>query len=182
MAKIEVDQSGKVEQTHFDTRIGAVKLRTSSVVIIDRRLKRELLSEVIPVRRKFKVLGLFASCAFLAVKPLLAEGDVVVIDNEYPNQMKRVIRALSLLVKAYGLPGPEQIIVASHCEVERAHLISRAPHLADHTLVVKTDNAYILTSLYRQVLDFIEEGGFIQTPASLSSPEAGPALAGAVHR
>ena len=155
MARIEVDQSGKIEQTHFDTRIGAVRLRSSSVVIIDRRLKRELLSEVIPVRRKFKVLSLFTSGVFLAIKPLLAEGDIIVIDNEYLDQMRRVVRALRLLIGTSGLPEPEQIVVTSHYEVERAHLISKAPHVADYKLAVGINNARILTDVYYQVLDII---------------------------
>ena len=155
MARIEIDQSGKIEQTHFDTRIGAVRLERSSVVIIDRRLKRELLSEVLPVRRKFKVLSLFTSGVFLAIKPLLAVGDIIAIDNEYPNQMKRVIRALSTLIRIHELPEPEQIIVVSHYEVERAHLLSRAPYLADYKLVVKPNNAHILIDLYYRVLRLI---------------------------
>jgi len=156
MARIEIDQSGKIEQTHFDTRIGAVKLERSSVVIIDRRLKRELLSEVLPVRRKFKVLSLFTSGVFLAIKPLLAAGDIIAIDNEYPNQMKRVIRALNILIRIHELPEPEQIIVASHYEVERAHLLSRAPYLADYKLVMRSSNAHILVSLYYHVLRLIK--------------------------
>jgi len=155
MTRIEVDQSGKVEQTQFDTRIGAVRLQLSSAVIIDRRLKRKLLSEVIPVRRKFKVLSIFASGVFLTIKPLLDEGDIITIDNEYPNQMKHVIRALHLLIRASGLPEPEQIVVASHYEVERAHLISRAPHIADYKLAIGISNARVLTDLYYQVLDII---------------------------
>ncbi|RLF17760.1 MAG: hypothetical protein DRN06_03180 [Thermoprotei archaeon] len=148
-------KAAKIEQTRFDTRIGAVRLEASSVVIIDRRLKRELLSEVIPVRRKFKVLSLFTSGVFLAIKPLLTEGDMIAMDNEYPNQMKHVIRALHSLIGAYGLPEPEQIVVASHYGVERAHLISRTLHIADYKLLVRADNAHILADLYRRVLRII---------------------------
>ena len=129
MARIEVDQSGKVEQTQFDTRIGAVRLRSSSAVIIDRRLKRRLLSEVIPVRRKFKVLSIFASGVFLTIKPLLDEGDIITIDNEYPNQMKHVIRAL--------------------------HLLIRASRARTNSSGISLGNARVLTDLYYQVLNII---------------------------
>ena len=50
---------------------------------------------------------------------------------------------------------PEQIVVASHYEVERAHLISRAPHIADYKLAIGISNARVLTDLYYQVLNII---------------------------
>ena len=49
--EIYVNQSGKVEQTNFDTKIAAVRGDESFCLIIDKNLKQKLLSKY---KSKFK--------------------------------------------------------------------------------------------------------------------------------
>jgi len=157
MTKIEVDQSGKIEQKQYDTRIGAAKNKMYSIVIIDKRLKRGLLSRHKQLKRKFRVLSLFTASTFLAIRPLLSEGDTILLDDEYPNQMKLVIRLLNTLIKIHNLPKPDQIIVASHNEVKRAHLVSRKPNLANYKLMININKSTTLAELYEQTLKLLRK-------------------------
>ena len=91
--EIYVNQSGKIEQTNFDTRVAAVKGDESFCLIIDKNLKRGLISKY---KSKFKssknlIIRLFAIGAYLSIKGIYRNGDVVIIDNEYPSHGRRII-------------------------------------------------------------------------------------------
>ena len=99
--EIYVNQSGKIEQTNFDTKIAAVRGDKSFCLIIDKDLKRRLLSKY---KSKFKssknlIIRLFAIGAYLAIKELYMGGDVVIVDDEYPSHGRRIIAMIESRLK-----------------------------------------------------------------------------------
>ena len=150
-ALIQVDQSGKVEQKEYDTVVAAVRNGVGSVVVLDRRVKRRILSERIQLKRKRKVLKLFAASVFLAVKPLLTERDMIAIDVEYPRQMGHVARLLKRMIVMNQLPIPESIETYSHGNLLRAHALARRPSQANYLIKIDERNEDILFKLYKAV-------------------------------
>jgi hypothetical protein len=138
--KVIVDQSGKVEQTGYDTVVAAVRGQVSSVIIIDRRVKRSILSWRIRISRKRKVLRTFSSAVLLAIKPILMEDDVIAIDNEYSGQMNYIKNWISRLIRKERIALPEDIITVSGEEISSADIIARRPLSANYILRIDERN------------------------------------------
>jgi ABC-type microcin C transport system permease subunit YejE len=145
--KVIVDQSGKVEQTEYDTVVAAVRGQVSSVIIIDRRVKRSILSWRIRISRKRKVLRTFSSAVLLAIKPILMEDDVIAIDNEYSGQMNYIKNWISRLIRKERIALPEDIITVSGEEISSADIIARRPLSANYILRIDERNKDILLRL-----------------------------------
>lgn len=81
MAHIEVDQSGKIEQTSLDTVV-AFRNTEQFTVLMKKKIKAEILVEY---RKKHKdiVYRLFAILIFICIKNYLGKLKLVMIDNEY---------------------------------------------------------------------------------------------------
>ena len=142
-----MDQSGKVEQTEYDTVVAAVRGQVSSVIIIDRRVKRSILSWRIRISRKRKVLRTFSSAVLLAIKPILMEDDVIAIDNEYSGQMNYIKNWISRLIRKERIALPEDIITVSGEEISSADIIARRPLSANYILRIDERNKDILLRL-----------------------------------
>lgn len=78
---IEVDQSGKIEQTHVDTVI-AFRNGEQYSVLLKKKIKVEILSEY---RKKHKDIHyrLFAILVFYCIRNYLHKMQLIVIDIEY---------------------------------------------------------------------------------------------------
>lgn len=91
----EVDQSGKIEETHRDTIIAASN-STSIALRIKASTKRSL-------QRKFRSIGkprlfvyrTFAACVFLLLKRFRSRVNTIVIDREYPGKEALIADMLS---------------------------------------------------------------------------------------
>ncbi|OGL77797.1 hypothetical protein A3J43_04300 [Candidatus Uhrbacteria bacterium RIFCSPHIGHO2_12_FULL_54_23] len=82
---IEIDQSGKIEDTSHDTVVAFSNDVNHSVVMRARDKRRvEAIFRRMGKRRVF-MYKLFAILVFLLIKPYLARIDVMVIDTEYPD-------------------------------------------------------------------------------------------------
>ncbi|OYT41878.1 hypothetical protein B6U80_00490 [Candidatus Pacearchaeota archaeon ex4484_26] len=79
--RIEVDQSGKIEDLRQDT-IVAFSNETQFSVSLSRNLKRDIFKEF---RKKIKHLKykLFAICIFYTIKDYISDCDLIIIDKEY---------------------------------------------------------------------------------------------------
>ncbi len=81
---IEVDQSGKIEQTHLDTVV-AFRNDEQYSVLLKKKIKAEILIEY---RNKYKDIHyrLFAVLIFYCIKNYLHKIQLIVIDVEYENR------------------------------------------------------------------------------------------------
>ena len=81
---IEVDQSGKIEQTHKDTVL-AFSNEISYAVLIPARVKREAINllRITGKRGKSLYISLFAVALYQLLKGHLDRVDLIAIDMEY---------------------------------------------------------------------------------------------------
>ena len=79
--RIEIDQSGKIEDLRQDTVVGFSN-KTQFSVFLSKELKRKLKKEF---RKKVKqlYLKLFAICIFYSIKGYISKDTLIVIDREY---------------------------------------------------------------------------------------------------
>ncbi len=97
--RIEVDQSGKIEQTNRDTAL-AFSNEISYTVLIPARVKREAISLLRATGRRGKTLyiSLFAAALHQLLKDYLDRVDLIVIDVEYEGNEQDVKLALLNLI------------------------------------------------------------------------------------
>lgn len=130
---IYVNQSWKIEQTSNDTRIAAVKRQDSFVVILDRRLKRQILQDY---RTRFSsdknlFVRMFGAGVFLAVQPLYTEGDKIIIDLEYPGHERKIIRHItSLIIRHFRHVPRRQVLFTMLGKKSATHFVARNPEYA----------------------------------------------------
>jgi hypothetical protein len=97
--RIEVDQSGKIEQTHRDTAL-AFSNEISYAVLIPARVKREAINLLRATGKRGKNLytSLFAAALYQLLKDHLDRVDLSVIDMEYEGNEQDVKLALLNLI------------------------------------------------------------------------------------
>ncbi|MGA9349863.1 MAG: hypothetical protein WBW48_13815 [Anaerolineae bacterium] len=97
--RIEVDQSGKIEQTDKNTAL-AFSNDISYVVLIPARVKREAINllRVTGKRGKNLYISLFAAALYQLLKDHLDRVDLIVIDMEYEGNEQDVKLALLNLI------------------------------------------------------------------------------------
>lgn len=89
--RVEVDQSGKIEQLNCDTAV-AFSNNTQYAVLLPKSLKRDIFLRYksrIP-RLKYK---LFCICVYHCIKNLVCDSGMIVIDDEYKGN-ENVIKSL----------------------------------------------------------------------------------------
>ena len=96
---IEVDQSGKIEQTNRDTAL-AFSNEISYAVLIPARVKREAINLLRATGRRGKILyiSLFAAALYQLLKNHLDRVSLIVIDMEYEGNEQDVKLALLNLI------------------------------------------------------------------------------------
>jgi len=141
---IVVNQSWKIEQTNRDTRVAAIKGGDSFVVIIDRRLKRWILQNY---RERFSgdkdlYVRMFGAAVFLAIQPLYAKGDKIIIDLEYPGHERKIIRHITgLVIRSFQHLPKREILFTLVGKKSASHFIARNPRYASKGYVtINTKN------------------------------------------
>ncbi len=105
---IEVDQSGKIENTRVDTVL-AFADGESYAILIPATVKRVCL-EALRRRRKLariRIIRLFSAALFLLLEPRWNRIYEVIIDTEYTGWEADIKAALVRHLQAKGLPLPE---------------------------------------------------------------------------
>jgi hypothetical protein len=100
---IEVDQSGKIEQTHKDTVL-AFSDDINYAVLIPARIKREAINLLRATGKRGKNLyiSLFAAALYQLLKNHLDRVDLIVIDMEYEgNEQDVKLMLLNLIWQRY---------------------------------------------------------------------------------
>lgn len=93
---IEIDQSGKIEQTNVDTVV-AFRNSEQYSVLLEKKIKVEILSEY---RNKHKDIHyrLFAILAFYCIRNYLTRIELIVVDIEYEGRDEDIKRNLLRLI------------------------------------------------------------------------------------
>lgn len=122
--RVEVDQSGKVEDTRVDTVL-AFSDGTSGSILIPAKVKRECVEFVRDDRHKTKTLYLRIFCAglFLLLEDNLPKIDQIIIDIEYLGR-EHDIKALllRLIWEIYPTFNPDKIQFALVGKDSPAHI------------------------------------------------------------
>ena len=84
---IEVDQSGKIEQTDMDTVV-AFSNNHQYAVLLPKELKRKLIGKY--RKEKQIILKLFVICVYYTLKDYLHQIRLIIIDNEYEGKQNYI--------------------------------------------------------------------------------------------
>ena len=120
--KIEVDQSGKIEQTDMDTVV-AFSNNHQYAVLLPKELKRRLISKY--KKEKQIILKLFIICVYYTIKDYLHQLETIVIDNEYEgkqNYIKSLL--LDFIRKDYRDFDKNLIRIAHITKKSKAHEVA----------------------------------------------------------
>lgn len=85
--RIEVDQSGKIEQTEMDTVV-AFSNNHQYAVLLPKELKRILINKY--RKEKQVILKLFVICVYYTIRDYLHQIELIVIDNEYEGKQNYI--------------------------------------------------------------------------------------------
>lgn len=94
--RIEVDQSGKIEQTWLDTVI-AFSNGIQYSVLLPAKAKKRLIQRHRSERQI--LLKLFVICIYYVIKDYLDELELIIIDNEYEGKQNYIKSSLLRLIR-----------------------------------------------------------------------------------
>jgi|SRR3989344_87453 len=135
--KIEVDQSGKIEE-YVDTIVAFVNKEQYSV-LLDRRVKNELIVKFRKIHKDM-TYRLFAICVFYCIRDYLNRIQLIVIDLEYTGRERDIKKHLLRYILA-----KEQRFDKGKIIFDRIGKNSNAHRLAYQTFVGKLAPNKILT-------------------------------------
>jgi len=140
---IEVDQSGKIEQTHKDTVL-AFSNEISYAVLIPARVKREAINLLRTTGKRGKSLyiSLFAVALYQLLKGHLDRIDLIAIDMEYEgNEQDVKLALLNLIWQRHPAYPAANVTFRRIGKKSTAHRKALATHrgvvTADRTLTVE---------------------------------------------
>lgn len=120
--RIEIDQSGKIEETHRDT-ILAYSNDSAYSVRITAKTKRKLQEAF---RRAGKprdyIIGVFSAVIYLLVRRKVRTLPEIVIDVEYPGHEGLVTSILRSKFEKQGVIPPPDILISSIGKRSKAHV------------------------------------------------------------
>jgi len=117
--RIEVDQSGKIEQTDMDTII-AFSNRHQYAVLLPKEVKRRLIGRYRKERQI--ILKIFVACVYHCIKNYIHEIEFIVIDKEYEGKddyIKSIL--LSFIRKEYPKFDKQLIKFSNVTKRSKAH-------------------------------------------------------------
>ena len=135
---IEIDQSGKIEQTDMDTVV-AFRNSEQYSVLLKKETKREILSEY---RNRYKDVHyrLFAVLVFYCIRNYLHKIQLIVIDIEYERRDADIKKHLIRYIRTEYPDFDKNLIIFSRIGKE-----SKAHRLAYQTLIGKLAPNEIIT-------------------------------------
>lgn len=124
--RIEIDQSGKLENTHISTVVGFSNSKTKSIIILSReKIKLQKFFRDIG-KRKMYIYDTFATLIFLLTKSE-KKIEQIIIDTEYPGQDALI---KNYLLNYYKLAkkdiGKHQISFQGIGKSSRAHFVANS--------------------------------------------------------
>lgn len=100
--QIEIDQSGKIEQTHKPTVIAFSNHKTCGSIIISAREKQTLLREFRKIGKpKAFIYQTFNVLIFLLIRDHLKKLDRIIIDREYPSKDANLRDHIAIIFTKY---------------------------------------------------------------------------------
>ncbi len=96
---IEIDQSGKIEQTDMDT-IVAFSNNHQYAILLPKQVKKILIRKY--RKEKQIILKLFVICVYYSIKDYINEIGSIVIDNEYEGKQNYIKSTLLTLIRKHN--------------------------------------------------------------------------------
>ena len=121
--RIEIDQSGKIEQTDLDTVI-AFRNHEQYSILLKKRIKAEILNEY---RNKYRDIHyrLFAILVFYCIRNYIHKIQLIIIDIEYENKDAEIKNhLLRFIYKEYMNFDKKLIIFSRITKKSEAHRIA----------------------------------------------------------
>jgi len=149
--RIEVDQSGKIEQTNMDTVL-AFSNGISYAVLIPAKVKRTAIHLLRGTGKRGKIAYtlLFAAALYQLLKDYLDRVDLIVIDIEYEgNEQDVKLMLLNLIWQSHPTYSAANITFRPIGKRSPAHKKA----LATHRRVVKADRTLKAKELLEPVVD-----------------------------
>lgn len=122
--KIEIDQSGKIEETHRETILAYSNSKLFSVKITakSKRKLQELFREI--GEPKSYVIAIFSVGIFLLIEDNLQNIDSIIIDSEYRGKEQNILKILDNLFEAHKIKKIPVIQFKSIGKLSKAHLVA----------------------------------------------------------
>lgn len=146
MALITVDQSIKVEDTRYDTKIAVVKDNDSCLVILTNKLKRAIYREYTKFRKpklsqKQITFALFAYGIAKGVREIFKRKDVMEIDDEYSGRDYIISSRLQFYLLKFGIKIPlSEIQMTKIGKIHLAHKLSREEQKPKRKIILSHKN------------------------------------------
>lgn len=119
---IEIDQSGKIEETHRDA-ILAFSNGKSKMISISARTKRKLQDVFRQIGRpKDFIISTFTIAIFLLIKDDLKQINQIVIDIEYPGYEKLITKILDKIFLDHKVNNQPDILFSLVGRESRSHI------------------------------------------------------------
>lgn len=122
--KIQIDQSGKIEETHRETILAYSNSKIFSVKITakSKRKLQELFREIGEPRSY--VIAVFTVGIFLLIEDDLQNIDSIIIDPEYRGKEQIILKILNSLFEAHKIKEMPIIQFKSIGRLSKAHLVA----------------------------------------------------------
>lgn len=119
--RIEIDQSGKIEETHRDTYL-AFSNGKQYTIRITAKTKRRLQEAYRQIGRpRDFVVGVFSVTHYKLIEKHISIIDEIIIDREYPGQDLLIIRILKAILTAHAISPVPRIYFTSIGKRSSAH-------------------------------------------------------------
>lgn len=122
--KIEIDQSGRIEETNRDTILAYSNSKSVSVRITAKTKRRmQELFRRIGEPRTF-IINIFTSAIYLLIEKEIRRISEIVIDLEYPGYEKVITKLLLKMFKEKKIKNPPEIYFALIGKNSKSHKIA----------------------------------------------------------
>ena len=153
--RLEIDMSGKIEQTDLDTVV-AFSNNHQYAVLLPRELKRSLINK----HRKEKqiILKLFVICVYYTLKDYLHQIELIIIDNKYKGKQNYIKSLLLDFIRRDYRNFDKNLIKIAH--------ITKKSKAHEFAANVKRDFAKPQKTLSEKDIERMIQGALASKPAS----------------
>jgi len=101
--RIEIDQSGKIENTNRKTVVAFSNSRSGAIVILskDKKIIQKYFRSI--KKPRVFIYVTFVALIYLLVKNVVSAHDQIIIDREYPGYEKLIVKSIKNLLNVDGL-------------------------------------------------------------------------------
>jgi hypothetical protein len=174
---IEVDQSGKIEQTRLDTVV-ALSNEYQYAVLLPKSLKKKIIRKYRKERQI--ILKLFVVCLYYLLKDYLKTDCVIIIDNEYEGKQNYIKSSLLQIIRQKIPDFDKSLLKIMHVTKQsKAHKVAVDVIRGHSKPQMRLTGKHIMSLLFRKN----DQGAHKSKPASTTFfPKVDVDLRGTLHK